>query len=93
MCGFSKPRTHAEVYDHLICKQFPKRYTIWFLHGESHSQDMTYVSRNTAVVSKSNVVVENPIRDMINDAFGMHEHHLEEDRSMMRRQMWTKLRT
>lgn len=27
---------------------------------------------------KSNVVVEDPNTDMINDAFGMHEYHLEE---------------
>ena len=59
-CGFSKRRTRAEVYDHLICKQFPKEYTIWFLHGESHPEDTTYISRNSEAVSKGNAV-EDPI--------------------------------
>ena len=59
-CGFSKRRTRAEVYDHLICKQFPKGYTIWFLHGESHPEDTTYISRNSEAVSEGNAV-EDPI--------------------------------
>ncbi|KAJ0984985.1 hypothetical protein J5N97_003341 [Dioscorea zingiberensis] len=50
-CGFHKHKTRAEVYDHLICKQFPKGYTIWYLHGELHPQQTNYVSSSVDVAS------------------------------------------
>ncbi|XP_039118048.1 uncharacterized protein LOC120253911 [Dioscorea cayenensis subsp. rotundata] len=72
-CRFSKGQNRAEIYDHLICKQFPKGYTIWYLHGESHPQETTSVPSNIAVDSQRNAFAEDPIRDMVNDAFGVHE--------------------
>lgn len=52
MCGFSKCQTLLEVFNHLIYKQFWKGYTIWYLHGESHPQEMNYVSNNDEVGSQ-----------------------------------------
>ena len=55
--------------------------------------------KDSKTVSKGNVI-EDPIRDMINDAFSMHEHHLEggpytpnegSAKSTVWHQMWTKL--
>ncbi|XP_039128978.1 uncharacterized protein LOC120265146 [Dioscorea cayenensis subsp. rotundata] len=78
MCGFSKRLNRDEVYDHLICKQFPKGYTIWYLHGESHPRETTNAPANIEIASQRNVVVQDPIIDMVNDAFGVHEPISEE---------------
>ncbi|XP_039116440.1 uncharacterized protein LOC120251851 [Dioscorea cayenensis subsp. rotundata] len=72
-CGFSKRQKRAEVYDHLICKPYPKGYPIWHLHGESHPNETTNVEFSNNVASQSNIFVHDPIRDMVNDAFGVHD--------------------
>ncbi|XP_039145533.1 uncharacterized protein LOC120282747 [Dioscorea cayenensis subsp. rotundata] len=78
MCEFSKRLNRDEVYDHLICKQFPKGYTIWYLHGESHPPETTNSPVNIKIASQRNVVVQDPIIDMVNDAFGVHDTISEE---------------
>ena len=67
------------MHDHLTCKPFSEGYAIWYLNGESHPKEMTNILSNVEFVSQSNILnVQDPIRDMVDDAFGVHEHHFEE---------------
>ncbi|RDX89542.1 hypothetical protein CR513_28719, partial [Mucuna pruriens] len=43
-CHCNKWESRDVVYDHLICKQFPKNYKVWIWHGEAYE---TMASRNT----------------------------------------------
>ena len=58
------------MFDHLICKQFPKNYKVWIWHRETY---YTMQLRDTNVVNVPSQN-ENPVIDMINDAFGMNKN-------------------
>ncbi|XP_061359254.1 uncharacterized protein LOC133303366 [Gastrolobium bilobum] len=73
-CRFNKWETRDIVRDHLICKQFPKNYKVWIWHGETYE---TETSNNTQVVQEP-LKNENPVFDMINDAFGVNVQHASE---------------
>ncbi|XP_061371520.1 uncharacterized protein LOC133314095 [Gastrolobium bilobum] len=58
------------------CKQFPEGYTFWFYHGESRMEENSNVNAtHFANVEQDNLVDEDPIQNMINDAFGVDIHH------------------
>jgi len=59
------------VFNHLICKQFPKNYKVWIWHGETYK---TMELRDTEAIDEP-LQDENPVIDMINDAFGNNKHH------------------
>ncbi|XP_061350161.1 uncharacterized protein LOC133295350 [Gastrolobium bilobum] len=73
-CRFNKWETRDIVLDHLICKPFPKNYKVWIWHGETYE---TVTSRDCQVMQGS-LATENPILDMINDAFGVNKRHASE---------------
>ncbi|KAJ1402610.1 Transposase-associated domain [Sesbania bispinosa] len=74
ICHFNKWQTRDVVHDHLICKEFPKNYKVWIWHGETYQSVAT---SDTQVVQES-LQAENPVLDMINDAFGINRDHVME---------------
>ncbi|XP_061363146.1 uncharacterized protein LOC133306783 [Gastrolobium bilobum] len=70
-CGFNKWETKGTVRDHLICKQFPKNYKVWIWHGETYE---TVMLSDTQVIEEP-LQNENPVLDMINEAFGVNKQH------------------
>ena len=71
LCAFKKWQTRDVVYEHLICKQFPKGYTFWFYHGESSMGETSNVSSTSVLHTVQDPVVQvDSIRNMINEAFG-----------------------
>lgn len=68
-CGFKKWQCREILYDHLMCTPFPVTYTTWIYHGESKVRKVRDIS------VKDIVVVENPLQNMINDAFRVDTHH------------------
>lgn len=74
-CHFKKWKSRDEVYDHLICTPFPAGYTSWSYHGESATGE----THNASFINPSNsaegtTIVEDPVQNMINDAFGVDRH-------------------
>ena len=73
-CKFKKWLTRPEVYDHLSRKQFPVEYTKWVWHGECNEPEVSS-SATHVIENPCNIGVQNPIEDMINDAFGFGSLH------------------
>ncbi|CAJ2645285.1 unnamed protein product [Trifolium pratense] len=65
-CGFKKPQSMSVMSDHLSWSAFPKEYTIWLHHGETVGKTSTIPN-----IGQDTIVVEDPIQNMINDAFGI----------------------
>ncbi|XP_061343726.1 uncharacterized protein LOC133289743 [Gastrolobium bilobum] len=79
LCGFRKWQKRDVVYDHLICRQFPKGYTFWFHHGETNMGEASNVAAAFNANDTHEIMVdEDPMQNMINDAFGVDMHHLNE---------------
>ena len=70
-CRFRKWQSRDVMYDHLICKKFPEGYTFWFYHGETRGETSNVQSTNVVDIVENDVVDEDPIRNVINDAFGI----------------------
>ena len=74
-CSFRFWLTREEVYDHLLLKQFPPSYTTWIWHGESivgeSSNSELHVDEPCTCQPS-----EDPIMNMINDAFGVPTQHV-----------------
>src|ERR1044072_9689149 len=82
-CDFRKWKTRQEVYDHLICKPFPETYTFWCDHGETLLGESVSCPPiiQESLVDEDNlpqIVVEDPMQNMINDAFGFNTMHVDE---------------
>ena len=61
LCGFRKWQTREDVYDHLICKQFPRGYTFWHYHGEANlGETSNAVGRDISNVEQDVTVNEDP---------------------------------
>nr|XP_025625188.1 uncharacterized protein LOC112717339 [Arachis hypogaea] len=74
-CSFRKKVTKGEMYDHLICTQFPKEYTLWFYHGEIEVGDpSSNVSNSDASNAFDDLFNQDSIHDMLGDAFGTDMH-------------------
>ncbi|XP_057420787.1 uncharacterized protein LOC130714843 isoform X1 [Lotus japonicus] len=75
LCNFRKWLTRDVVYEHLIIKQFPRNYTFWFDHGESHEVETeNNCTANLSSLGPNIVNDEDPIRNMVNEAFGVDMH-------------------
>ncbi|XP_075081275.1 uncharacterized protein LOC107798058 isoform X1 [Nicotiana tabacum] len=48
-CGFAKWQTRDTVFDHLVCKPFPKNYVTWVMHGE---MNVLHPSRDAEIQKK-----------------------------------------
>ncbi|XP_061339756.1 uncharacterized protein LOC133286368 [Gastrolobium bilobum] len=71
-CGFRKWQPKEIVNDHLLCSKFPEGYTFWVFHGESRIGESSNSSdANVSHGVEDNVIHEDPIRNMVNDAFGV----------------------
>ena len=83
-CKFNKWQSRDAVYDHLIVKPFPKGYTIWVRHGETSHADTIVETPLMSDEIQDRIVVNDPICDMVNDAFGHHPSNedMEEDGRM-----------
>ncbi|XP_020975768.1 uncharacterized protein LOC107632420 [Arachis ipaensis] len=73
-CGFRKKVTKGEMYDHLICTQFPKEYTLWFYHGEIEVGDPSSNVSNSDASNAFDDFNQDSIHDMLGDAFGTDMH-------------------
>ncbi|XP_057444525.1 uncharacterized protein LOC130736753 [Lotus japonicus] len=79
LCECRKWQIKDVVYDHLIVKQFPKNYTFWFYHRESGHVENENVGRENVSSSAQNIVTnENTIQNMLNEAFGVDRHRVNE---------------
>nr|XP_025625964.1 uncharacterized protein LOC112718415 [Arachis hypogaea] len=65
-CGFKNMRTRVEVLAHLLQKGFSKKYTFWYMHGESVVQHEEASSSHDLSESEERA----PLQDMLNDIFG-----------------------
>nr|XP_025702584.1 uncharacterized protein LOC112803298 [Arachis hypogaea] len=73
-CDFRKKVTKGEMYDHLICTQFPKEYTLWFYHGETEVGDPSSNVSNSDASNAFDDFNQDSIHDMLGDAFGTDMH-------------------
>ncbi|XP_027912664.1 uncharacterized protein LOC114172283 [Vigna unguiculata] len=74
-CNFNKWQCREIVYEHLIIKPFPKGYTVWLLHGERKGANVTDEIHVMPRENDEVIPANNPMCDMINDAFGYHEYN------------------
>ncbi|XP_074576082.1 uncharacterized protein LOC141832476 [Curcuma longa] len=77
-CGFRLFQTREEVYDHLLLRPFPPGYTVWLLHGERGEGETSSYVHETQHTKSS----EDPIRDMIQDAFIFPIPNVSQDSTM-----------
>jgi hypothetical protein len=72
-CGFKTPQSRSVMYDHLRATPFPVGYTDWCYHGEvAIGENSNGSSSNpTNAVHDSTTNEEDPIQNMLNDAFGV----------------------
>jgi len=68
-CGFNKWQTRDAVLEHLTCRPFPENYKTWYMHGEGPSVSDSMAGRSANVVQDF-LESQNPMEDMLNDAFG-----------------------
>jgi len=68
-CGFKKWQTRDIVQEHLTCRPFPENYRTWYLHGEGLSVSEVVATTSANVVEDISGF-QNPMEDMLNDAFG-----------------------
>ena len=71
VCRFKKPQSRSVMFDHLKWSPFPKGYTVWLHHGESLGETSSVSTSTIQNIGQDTVVVEDPIQNMINDAFGV----------------------
>jgi len=71
VCRFKKPQSKKVMFDHLKWSPFPKGYTIWLHHGESLGETSSASTSIIPNIGEDTVVVEDPIQNMIIDAFGV----------------------
>ncbi|KAK2363440.1 hypothetical protein QL285_088428 [Trifolium repens] len=78
-CGFKTPQFRNVMYDHLRVTPFPVGYTCWCYHGEVATGENNNGSPNNPLnLVHDNTNVEDPIQNMINDAFGVDRNHSNE---------------
>ncbi|KAM3325369.1 putative protein isoform X1 [Capsicum chacoense] len=65
LCYFTKWHTRDIVHAHLICKQFPRNYITWVIHGESNVLN----NSPNVVVTHDILPPNNLIELLINEAF------------------------
>ncbi|KAK2410291.1 hypothetical protein QL285_045664 [Trifolium repens] len=72
-CGFKTLQSRNVMYDHLRSTPFPVGYTDWCYHGEvAIGENSNGSSSNpTNAVHDSTTNEEDPIQNMLNDAFGV----------------------
>ncbi|XP_025628707.1 uncharacterized protein [Arachis hypogaea] len=78
-CAFKKWLTRDEVYDHLICTQFPIGYTFWFYHGERSIGETSNVSssifsdvqQNSMADEQHPMVEVDSIQNLISEGLGV----------------------
>lgn len=68
-CGWKKWLERDAVRKHLTCRPFPENYIVWNWHGEGSHGVEFQVSGSTQVAQDTSQP-QNPIENMINDAFG-----------------------
>ncbi|XP_061347422.1 uncharacterized protein LOC133292947 [Gastrolobium bilobum] len=74
-CGFRKWHEKDVVFDHLLCTKFPEGYNFWYFHGETEIAESSNVDPNVQHAAQDRTVHEDPIRTMLNDAFGVDGNH------------------
>ncbi|CAI8590840.1 unnamed protein product [Vicia faba] len=77
-CGFRKLKSRSDMFDHLSWSPFPQGYTMWIHHGESFVRSSTISPSTTPSMVEDTNIVEEPIQNMINDAFGVYGNHSNE---------------
>ncbi|CAI8610256.1 unnamed protein product [Vicia faba] len=77
-CGFRKLKSRSDMFDHLSWSPFPQGYTVWIHHGESFVRSSTISPSTTPSMVEDTNIVEEPIQNMINDAFGVYGNHANE---------------
>ncbi|CAI8608944.1 unnamed protein product [Vicia faba] len=77
-CGFRKLKSRSDMFDHLSWSPFPQGYTMWIHHGESFVRSSTISPSTTPSMVEDTNIVEEPIQNMINDAFGVYGNHANE---------------
>ncbi|CAI8602539.1 unnamed protein product [Vicia faba] len=66
------------MLDHLSWSQFPQGYTMWIHHEESFVRPSTISPSTIPNMVEDTIIVEDPIQNMINDAFGVDRNHANE---------------
>jgi hypothetical protein len=66
------------MFDHLSWSPFPKGYTTWLHHGEIVRKTSTISPSTIPNIGQEAVVVEDPIHNMIHDAFGVDSESISE---------------
>lgn len=74
-CSFNKSHGRNIMFDHLIWSPFLKEYTMWIHHGESLLSPSTISHSTTPNMVEDIIIVDDPIQNMINDAFGVNMNH------------------
>ncbi|CAI8588911.1 unnamed protein product [Vicia faba] len=77
-CGFRKLKSMSDMFDHLSWSPFPQGYTMWIHHRESFVRSSTISPSITPSMVEDTNIVEEPIQNMINDAFGVYGNHANE---------------
>ena len=67
------------MFDHLKWSPFPKGYTVWLHHGESLGETSCVSTSTIPNIGQDTMVVEDPIQNMINDAFGVDRDQTNEE--------------
>ena len=71
VCRLKKPQSRSVMFDHLKWSPFPKGYTVWLHYGESLGETSSVSTSTIPNIGPNTMVVEDPIQNMINDAFGV----------------------
>ncbi|CAI8587826.1 unnamed protein product [Vicia faba] len=74
-CGFRKSKSMSDMFDHLSWSPFPQGYTMWIHHGESFVRPSTISPSTIPNMVEDIIIVEDPIQNLINDAFGVDRNH------------------
>ncbi|XP_068486822.1 uncharacterized protein [Phaseolus vulgaris] len=83
-CNLKKWKTREATHEHLILHPFPKGYTFWLLHGETSFVQNTTETPPVFQSNEHKVSGNDPIRVMVNDAFGnfFYDDNVEDDEDM-----------
>jgi len=83
-CNFNKWQCCGVVHEHLILKPFPVGYKVWLLHRERTRVNVIDETHVMPQEDNERVFANNPMCDMVNDAFGYHQHSndMVDDREM-----------
>lgn len=76
-CGCKKWQTRDVVQEHLTCRPFPQNYKFWNWHGEGSNIVESGASEQRHV-NEDILQPQDPIENMINDAFGQNVNELGE---------------